>query len=363
MSRRSWDAIVVGASFAGLAVARELRGEVLLLDRNEVGAVQTSACGTLLWVPRALGVEESVLQVHTEAVLHTPTRTVVVDVSDAPFCTFDYRRFCRGLLAQTRARFVRAAVTGGGDGFVETTEGRFTAPVIVDCSGWRRVLSRPAANGAHDGWALSFGLETATAYPGQALSFWASPARYRAGIAWLFPVGNGSLVGLGCYAGRTRLRGALRRFLDDLGVAPSSYHGTYLPSRLGPATAGRVFVVGDAAGHCLPLTAEGIRPAIFFGQACGRIAQRVLDGALTLEQGLEDYRRRVARYRRAYRQLRLGQWALTHAPGASLGAIAAFLARPDIKPRWWPRYSRFGWLELRREDLADRPSSTRGREG
>ena len=33
--RREYQAIVVGASFAGLAVARELRGEVLLLDRYE----------------------------------------------------------------------------------------------------------------------------------------------------------------------------------------------------------------------------------------------------------------------------------------------------------------------------------------
>src|SRR6266498_5144291 len=55
MSGRDYDAIIVGASFAGLAVARQLRGRVLLLDRNEVGAVQTSACGTPLWVPQAPG--------------------------------------------------------------------------------------------------------------------------------------------------------------------------------------------------------------------------------------------------------------------------------------------------------------------
>ena len=53
-------ALIVGASFAGLAVARRLAGRVLLLDRNEVGAVQTSACGTPLWVPQALGVADIV---------------------------------------------------------------------------------------------------------------------------------------------------------------------------------------------------------------------------------------------------------------------------------------------------------------
>src|SRR3990172_8939369 len=112
MRAREHDAIIVGASFAGLAVARELRGEVLLLDRHEVGSHQTSACGTPLWVPEALGVADSVLQVHRRVVVHTPSDTVSFDVADAPYCTFDYARFCRGLLDQCRTRVLRAAVTG-----------------------------------------------------------------------------------------------------------------------------------------------------------------------------------------------------------------------------------------------------------
>ena len=43
----SRDVLICGASFAGLAVARELRGSgarVLILDRYEVGERQTSAC-------------------------------------------------------------------------------------------------------------------------------------------------------------------------------------------------------------------------------------------------------------------------------------------------------------------------------
>src|SRR4051812_50201260 len=43
----SWDVLICGASFAGLAVARELRGSgarVLIVDRYEVGERQTSAC-------------------------------------------------------------------------------------------------------------------------------------------------------------------------------------------------------------------------------------------------------------------------------------------------------------------------------
>ncbi len=42
------DVLICGASFAGLAVARELAGcgaDVLIVDRYEIGERQTSACG------------------------------------------------------------------------------------------------------------------------------------------------------------------------------------------------------------------------------------------------------------------------------------------------------------------------------
>src|SRR5215469_2443773 len=45
---RDCDVLVCGASFAGLAVARELAGtgaRVLVIDRYEIGERQTSACG------------------------------------------------------------------------------------------------------------------------------------------------------------------------------------------------------------------------------------------------------------------------------------------------------------------------------
>ena len=44
----TYDLLVCGASFAGLAVARELAGsgaEVLVVDRYEMVSAETSACG------------------------------------------------------------------------------------------------------------------------------------------------------------------------------------------------------------------------------------------------------------------------------------------------------------------------------
>ena len=57
------------------------------------------------------------------------------------------------------------------------------------------------------------------------------------------------------------------------------FQGNWIPHKLRPATEDGIFFVGDSAGHCLPLTAEGIRTALYFGIACGRELRSVLEGA------------------------------------------------------------------------------------
>ena len=340
MPARDYDAIVVGASFAGLAVARQLQGNVLLLDRNEVGAVQTSACGTPLWVPESLGVASSVLQVHDRLVIRTPTRTVRYDLSSVPFCTFDYRAFCQGLLAQCGARFLRTSVSGIEEGAVVTGEGRFTAPIVVDASGWRRVLT----GGGLDQPRVrhSFGLETHTELHDEGLTFLLDRRLIPQGLGWIFPVGRGSLIGLGSYVGRSKLKPALEGLLREQGIPAGAYHGTYFPNRLLRPTVDRLFAVGDAAGPCLPLTAEGIRPAVYFGGECGRIVQQVFDGVLSLEAGLERYRRVVAAYRRPYRLLQFAQWMAAYTPTRWFAMVTQVAARRPFRSGWWPRYGWFG---------------------
>ncbi len=345
MPVREYDAIVVGASFAGLGVARQLKGEVLLIDRNEVGSVQTSACGTPLWVPQTLGVADSVLQVHDRLTIRTPERSVTYDLSAVPFCTFDYRAFCQGLLAQCRVRFLRTGVTGVEGGRVRTGDGWFRAPVVIDCSGWRRAVVNGGAPERPRGRAFSFGLEARVDLTGEGLSFWLDHGLIRRGLGWIFPAGAQSLVGLGSYVGASKLKPALERFLSDRGAAATGFHGTYFPNRLLRPTVGPLFAVGDAAGQCLPLTAEGIRPALYFGGECGKIVQEVIEGRVTLGAGLERYRRLVGRYRRAYRTLWWAQLFATHAPTRWFATLTTLAARQPLLPRWWPRYARFGRMD------------------
>src|SRR3982751_6387500 len=73
-----FDVLVCGASFAGLAVARELRAtsaRVLVLDRYEIGERQTSACAAPTEWLRNLGLEGSIRQSFDSLLVHTPGTT------------------------------------------------------------------------------------------------------------------------------------------------------------------------------------------------------------------------------------------------------------------------------------------------
>src|ERR1700760_5161464 len=99
---RDCDVLICGASFAGLAAARELSesgADVLVIDRYEIGERQTSACGIpTLWL-EALGLQNSLRQTFDELVIHTPHTTVRYRLPWT-FSTFDYRTLCESLAAQ-----------------------------------------------------------------------------------------------------------------------------------------------------------------------------------------------------------------------------------------------------------------------
>jgi flavin-dependent dehydrogenase len=90
------------------------------------------------------------------------------------------------------------------------------------------------------------------------------------------------------------------RLADDLGLPPEGYQGNWIPHRLRPAIEDGIFFAGDSAGHCLPVTAEGIRTAFHFGVALGRELRAVLEGARGRADALARYGAFSAAHRRKY---------------------------------------------------------------
>lgn len=205
---RDWDAVIVGASFAGLAAATELSGagRVLLLDRAELGEGETSACATPLPVLECLQALEAVEQVHREVVLHFPDERVRRLRPAFPFATFNYRRLCELLAARTDATFVRATVEGYDPDrdVVVSSAGDFRGRVLIDASGWRAVLGSSLRPGLVERRALSLGLERRIDRREQGLHFWVFPRALGCGVGWLFPAGDYSRAGVACYRGRHR---------------------------------------------------------------------------------------------------------------------------------------------------------------
>src|SRR3712207_4694334 len=97
-----FDVVVCGASFAGLAVARELRAtsaRVLVVDRYEIGERQTSACAAPTEWLRNLGLEHAILQTFASIVVHTRASTTRWPMPWT-WSTFDYRGVCDALWDQ-----------------------------------------------------------------------------------------------------------------------------------------------------------------------------------------------------------------------------------------------------------------------
>lgn len=290
------DVLICGASFAGLMVARELAGsgaDVLIVDRYEIGERQTSACGIPTEWLRRLGLMDAERQRFGTLVMHTPHGTSRYRLPWT-FSTFDYRELCQILWSGCDATFETAKVNGraaaDGDGriAIDTDRGTISAPLVVDALGWRRMLATGDGYQPPDA-PLSRGLEVHPHGSADDLEIWIDRRYVPAGYGWSFPARDELRIGVGSFDPRFHVRQTTELLAEDLGRDRVRYQGNWIPHKLRTATEGGVFFVGDSAGHCLPLSAEGIRTALYFGIALGRELRGVVEGRQTRAQAESNY--------------------------------------------------------------------------
>jgi flavin-dependent dehydrogenase len=316
------DVLICGASFAGLAIARELAGsgaDVMVVDRYEIGERQTSACGIPTSVLERLGLMDSECQRFDTLVIHTPHGTTRYRLPWT-FSTFDYRKLCQLLWQDCDASFETAkvdgrAATANGDGHIAiaTDRGVISAPLVVDALGWRRIL------GPDDGYQppdapLSRGLEVHPAGSGDDLEVWIDRRYVPAGYGWSFPADDELRIGVGSFDPRFHVKDTTILLTEDLGKEPNGYQGNWIPHKLRRATGDGLFFAGDSAGHCLPLTAEGIRTALYFGVALGRELRAVVEGRQSREQAAIAYAQFNDRHGWKFSGLLWGQKILPRIP-------------------------------------------------
>ncbi|MBN9376507.1 MAG: hypothetical protein J0I40_14195, partial [Cellulomonas sp.] len=283
-------------------------------------------------------------------------RRVGFDTTHRPFATFDYATLCQVLASQLGDVQVAVAPFGGidPDGTLRLGARRVRAAVLIDASGWRRVLARALGAPPLDRAHTSTGVETGTAHAGCALEFWFRPPGRPDGVHWAFPAGDHVREGTASYLAHPHgLKRDLTRFTHVDELPAKAIHGGAFPSRLAEPVTDKVFLVGDAAGQCLPLTGEGIRPALVFGQEAGRQARAVLLGRQDLPTALARYRTAVTRTRPAYRTLEhMQSWAL-HLPPS----VVAHAVRTSASPRLSPLLQAAYWQVANPDTLRAAPDT------
>ena len=136
---------------------------------------------------------------------------------------------------------------------------------------------------------LSRGLEVHPEGGAEDLEIWIDRRYVPAGYGWSFPADEETRIGVGSFDPRFHVRETTELLAEDLARDRVRYQGNWIPHKLRRATEGGVFFVGDSAGHCLPLTAEGIRTALYFGIGLGRELRGVVEGRQTREEAADRY--------------------------------------------------------------------------
>lgn len=165
------------------------------------------------------------------------------------------------------------------------------------------------------------------------------------GYSWIFPKGDHLNIGVG----GVRLSGSsLRRRLEEIvrfyGFDPAKLWGLRgypLPFRRpdAPLVDGNLLLVGDAAGLVEPFTGEGIRNAIWSGQAAARHLAAYLAGET---RDLQGYRRAIEEELIPELRVSFQLWSLLHlAPCFLTEMLLCRVGRTEDGTVGWTRFSQF----------------------
>ena len=286
---------------------------------------------------------QAVCKIPGWGVIHTKLNTVRYR-SPEPWTIFDHRAVCEAFRSQAPdVPFIQARISKFDGHTLTTDKGPFTARYFLDATGWRAALAAAVEPGFVDRGRLTVGMEVTVPHRTDAMHFYVNREIVRWGYGWIFPCGDESRVGLGAFDNQKGLPDLLRAFLrrldmpDDLRTMERT--GGFLPWQQRPAVLGNLWLLGDAAGHCLPLTGEGIRFAFQDGDVAGRLINDALAGAdcpgtrraHRMPRGRARHRERVGSFTRLQNFVR-------HVPNAAFAPLAWTIARRAVRSWGLTRY-------------------------
>ncbi len=308
----NYDVLVVGGGPAGLSAAWSAAKKglsVAVLERDEAIGQNVRTSG-VTWIKEAksFGIPPECYNEISNYAFYSPNNYVIKKSETAQAVVLDVRKTYQFLAYQAASVgadiFLRTSATDviknedGKLAGVKATSIKeelvFNSKLVIDASGFYSVVGRSlgiampwkrfGAGAEYEAYVDKVSPDTWYLMVGSQYS--------PAGYAWVFPLGKNK-VRIGVGVGKPNSQADASKLLlellekrpkplDDLGrIVPIEFHYGLIPNEgLRESTIDdNLIMVGDSAGQANPLVLEGIRYAIEFGRAAGRIgAESVVKG-------------------------------------------------------------------------------------
>ncbi|MGQ9508404.1 MAG: geranylgeranyl reductase family protein [Thermodesulfobacteriota bacterium] len=290
----SFDLVIVGGGPAGSSSARVAAQKglkVLIIDHKErIGHPVQCAELVSQWISHHLPFKSrSIIQPIESILLHFPDGILSTMKSPGYMLDrslFDWEMVLSALQAGAKLILKAKALSRTPEGIKiqwKGKEGIVKAKVIIGADGANSTVRR---------WSSKPSLKRLSAFQYKILLF--KPQSYgeiffhpdyEGGYGWFFPKGKVANVGIGVISSKNHsLKELLHTFLDRLNkekgfprIEILSKTGGEIPCEPHPQIVfENVLLVGDAGGHCHPITGAGILNAVIGGEMAAKVAAEAI---------------------------------------------------------------------------------------
>ena len=318
----NYDVVVVGGGPAGLSAAWSAAKKglsVAVIERDEAIGQNVRTSG-VTWIKEAksFGIPSEYYNEISNYAFYSPNNYVLKKGVIPQAAVLDVRKTYQFLAYQAASEgadiFLRTSVTdvikneqGKLSGVKATSlkeDLTFNSKLVIDASGFYSVVGRSlgivlpwkrfGAGAEYEAYVDKIDSYTWSLMVGSQYS--------PAGYAWIFPLGKNK-VRIGVGVGKPNSQADASKLLiellekrpkplSDLGrIVPVEFHYGLIPNEgLRQSTIDdNLILVGDSAGQANPLVLEGIRYAIEFGRAAGRIGGESVIQGDTSKESLKSY--------------------------------------------------------------------------